>query len=237
MEQLSVAIIIFTAVFVQSLSGFGSALVAMSLLPVVMSIQTATPLVALVMTFLEVFLLFRYRHAFNWKAVWRVIVASIVGVPLGLMFFKQVDEQVVLTVLGVFVVGFGVYSLLGVRLPQLTHKAWGYVFGFLAGIIGGAYNTSGPPVIVYGNCRGWEPEEFKSNLQGFFILTSLVVLLGHFWSSNVTEAVWHYFWVSIPAVVVGIAAGTSFDKRINPETFRKIVLFLLIVIGVRLIAA
>jgi len=234
-EQLSVIFVIFLAVFVQSLSGFGSALVAMSLLPAILSIQIATPLVALVMIILEILLLLRYRHAFKWGAVWRVIAASLVGVPVGLMFLRQLDEQVVLTILGVLVTGFGIYSLLNIRLPKLSHPAWGYVFGFLAGVIGGAYNTSGPPVIVYGNCRGWQPEEFKSNLQGFFILSSIAILVGHIWSNHLTAEVWHYFWFSIPATVVGTIAGTSLDKFIKPETFRKIVLMVLIVVGLRLI--
>ena len=39
---------IFLAVFTQSLAGFGSALIAMALLPGIVGIQIATPLVALV---------------------------------------------------------------------------------------------------------------------------------------------------------------------------------------------
>jgi uncharacterized membrane protein YfcA len=236
-EQLSVVLVIFLAVFVQSLSGFGSALVAMSLLPAIIGIQVATPLVALVMIFIEVLLLLRYRQAFKWEAVWRVIAASIIGVPIGLMFLKRLDEQIALTALGVVVAGFGLYALMNIRLPTLSHPAWGYAFGFLAGIIGGAYNTSGPPVIMYGNCRGWQTEEFKSNLQGFFIISSLAIVIGHAWNNSLTPEVWHYFWLSIPATVIGIIAGTSLDRYTNPETFRKIVLILLVMIGIRLIVS
>jgi len=56
-EQLTVVFIIFLAVFTQSLSGFGSALVAMALLPALIGIHQAAPLVALVMATIEIFLL------------------------------------------------------------------------------------------------------------------------------------------------------------------------------------
>ena len=233
--QYSVIAIIFLAVFVQSLSGFGSALVAMSLLPMVVSIKIATPLVSVVMVFLEMFLLFYYRHSFKWEAVWRVIIASFIGIPIGLVFLKQYDERLILGILGIIVIIFGSYGLMNIRLPKLSNSIWGYVFGFVAGLLGGAYNTSGPPVIIYGNCRAWETEAFKSNLQGFFIISSLVITIGHGLSNNLTGEVWDYFLLSIPAIIIGMIAGISMDKYINPEKFRKMVLILLIMIGVRLV--
>ncbi|MBC8504395.1 MAG: sulfite exporter TauE/SafE family protein [Anaerolineales bacterium] len=236
-EHFIVIFAIFLAVFTQSLSGFGSALVAMALLPPVLGIQTATPLVAIVMLPLEIFLLMHYRHALNVSAIWRVVVAAIVGIPIGIIFLSQLDEKIVLTVLGVVITGYSLFALLNLRLPQMAQPAWGYVFGFLAGLLGGAYNTSGPPVIVYGNCLRWDRDEFKSNLQGFFLIASLVIAIGHAWNHNLTPEVWRYFLISLPAIAVGIWAGTNLDKFLNPEAFRKIVLILLIIMGIRLIFA
>jgi uncharacterized membrane protein YfcA len=236
-DQIIVLLAVFLAVFTQSLSGFGSALVAMALLPPVLGLQTATPLVALVMLPIEIYLLFHYRHALNIRVIWRVMAAAVLGIPIGILFLSQLDEKTVMPILGIVITGYALFALLNIRLPQMTHAAWGYGLGFLAGILGGAYNTSGPPVIVYGDCRRWERDEFKSNLQGFFLISSTVIVLGHAWEGNLTPEIWQYFLISIPAVAVGILAGTSSDKFINPETFRKIVLALLIVMGLRLIFA
>lgn len=236
-DNILVPFVIFLAVFTQSLSGFGSALVAMTLLPMVIRLQIATPLVALVMVCIEIFLLFYYRQAFNWRAVWRLIVASLIGIPIGVVFLSQSDERIGLTFLGVVIVGYALYGLLNIRMPTLSHPGWGYLYGLLAGILGGAYNTSGPSVIVYGNCRGWQAEEFKSNLQGFFVVSSLAIAFGHAWNYNLSPEVWRYFLFSIPAMAIGIIMGTSLDKSINPETFRKIVLVLLIILGVQLIVS
>lgn len=236
-EQIIVVFAVFLAVFTQSLSGFGSALVAMALLPPVLGIQTATPLVALIMLPLEIYLLLHYRHALNIAVIWRVILAAVLGIPLGIIFLSQLDEEIVLTALGIVITGYALFALLNLKLPKMAHPAWGYGFGFLAGLLGGAYNTSGPPVIVYGNCLRWDPDEFKSNLQGFFLISSIVIALGHAWDRNLTPEVWRFFLVCLPAVVIGIWAGTSLDKYLNPEIFRKIVLVLLIVMGIRLIFA
>ena len=124
-----------------------------------------------------------------------------------------------------------------IRLPELKHAAWAYLAGFLAGILGGAYNTSGPPVIIYGHSKRWPTAEFKSNLQAFFVITSLIIVLGHAWNQNFSPTIWGYFLWSIPAMIFGIIAGIRLDKYIKPEIFRRVVLFLLLIMGMRLIFA
>ena len=234
-EAFIVPLIILLAVFIQSLSGFGAALIAMALLPIVIGLHMATPLVALVMAAIETFLLLYYRKAFNWEAVWRIIAASFVGIPLGIIFLSRLDEGIVMTLLGVIITGYALYALLNIRLPTLSHPAWGYGFGLLAGMLGGAYNTSGPPVIVYGNCRNWKAEEFKSNLQGFFVVSSFAIVLGHALNRSFSPEIWRYFWISMPAMAIGVFAGTRLDRYIKPAVFRKIVLGLLIILGLWLI--
>ncbi len=235
MPQAIVFGVIFLAVFVQSLSGFGLALVSMALLPGIVGIQVAAPLVALVGIPLEILLLLKYRSALNIHAVWPLIIASLFGIPLGIFVLKRVDEEIVLTILGIVITGYALYSLLEVKLPQMNHPSWAYGSGFLAGLLGGAYNTGGPPVIIYGNCRGWLPAEFKGNLQSFFLVVTLFVVAAHALSGNLTEVVWVDFLWAVPAIGLGFVAGTSVDRYLNPALFRKVVLVLLVLLGLRLI--
>jgi uncharacterized membrane protein YfcA len=235
MPEILLLAIIFLATFTQSLVGFGSALVAMSLLPTLFGIQIASPLVALLGLVLEIFLLAYYRDAVNVGNIWRVVAASLIGVPLGIVFLKQVDEQLTMTLLGLVITGYAMYALLRFRLPSLEHSLWGYLAGLLAGMLGGAYNTSGPPVIIYGNCRGWSPPEFKGNLQSFFLVNSLLVAAGHLFSGSFNAEIWHLFLLSLPAGVAGLILGLLLDRHINPEIFRIMVLLLLVGLGVRLI--
>ena len=229
-----VGLIVFLAAFTQSLSGFGLALVSMALLPAVIGIRLATPLVALVAIVIEVVLIIRYRASLEVHAIWKVVLAAVVGTPLGVLFLSRVDERIALTVLGVVIAGYAVYALLGLKLPSLENPLWAYFSGLLGGILGGAYNTSGPPVIVYGDCRRWPPDVFKSNLQGYFIISSLAVAGSHALSGNFSPLVWRTFWWSLPFIGVGLLAGLSLDRWLNSVTFRRVVLVLLVLMGIRL---
>jgi uncharacterized membrane protein YfcA len=231
---LLVGLAIFLAVFTQSLSGFGVALVAMALLPALVGIHVATPLVAIVALVLEVVLVLYYRQSLQVRAVWNMALAAVVGTPLGVWFLTRVDERLALTVLGVVIAGYALYASLGLKMPHLEKNFWAYLAGLFGGMLGGAYNTSGPPVIVYADCRRWPPDVFKGNLQGYFIVVSLAVVTSHAINGNFTIQIWQMFLWTLPFIILGIVAGLSLDHWLNPDIFRRVVLILLIVMGIKL---
>jgi len=231
---LLTSLVVFFGCFTQSLTGFGVALVTMALLPSLIGLQVATPLVALIGIALEVLMLIRYRSSIRFKSILTLVVSSAIAIPIGVVYLRRLDELVALFILGLILVLFAAYALTGYRLPELSNPAWAWLFGLVSGLLGGAYNTAGPPVIVYGNCRKWSPQEFKSNLSGFFIIGSLVVVTTHWLDGNFTPIVWTTFLFSLPMLMTGFLLGQSMDRWLNPEIFRKIVLMLLVVLGLRL---
>jgi uncharacterized membrane protein YfcA len=133
--------------------------------------------------------------------------------------------------------GYAAYALLNFKLPELKHPIWAVIAGFLAGLLSGAYSVGGPPAIIYGSCRRWEPQEFKSNLQGFFLVNDTLAIISHGLSGNLTPAVWRNYLLVLPALALGLLAGTALDRYIEPRLFRKVVLILLIVMGIRMMLA
>lgn len=226
-----VFLIIFLAIFVQTVTGFGLALVSMPLLVHVVGIRVATPLMALVGGVAEALLLRRYRADFSLRAVARLTLASLIGVPPGILLLRHVDAELITAVLGLLTMGYALYSLSGLTPPQLRRPAWAYGFGFLGGLLGGAYNISGPPVIIYGSCRRWSPAQFKSNLQGYFLINSVLVTAGHAVGGGYTAVVWRYFLIGLPAVALAVLLGARLDQRLNPVRFRQLVLILLLLLG------
>jgi uncharacterized membrane protein YfcA len=232
MQLILILLVTLFASFTHTLAGFGSALVTMPILAKLLGVQVAAPLAALIVPTIEFLLLIRYREAFNLRVVWRLMAAAVVGIPLGVWALRQVNEKIILTILGVILIFYALYALLRLKLPELKHSSWAYGFGFVAGLLNGAYNTSGPPIIIYGNCRGWEPAEFKANLQGFFTVSGLWVIINHAFNGNLTPFVWQHYLLSWVAIALGMWLGLKLDRFIDQATFRKIVLAMLIILGV-----
>jgi len=226
--------VIFAGCFTQSVSGFGLALVTMALLPPLVGLQVATPLVALVGLVLEAIMLFRYHESLQIKSILGLLGASLVAIPIGVVYLHFLDENVALFILGLVVILYALYGLGGFRLPELNHPAWAWIFGAASGLLGGAYNIAGPPVIVYGNCRKWLPGEFKSNLAGYFLVVSMVVVSTHWLNGNFSPDIMDIFLKTLPSLLLGFILSQYFDRWLNPTVFRRVVLVLLVVLGARL---
>jgi hypothetical protein len=232
---LLIGLVLLAASFTQSLSGFGSALISMPILVEMLGIQVAAPLVALVGITIELVLLVRYRFAVNIHVVRRLVLASLAGIPLGVWALGHVEEQWALNILGGVVLAYAAYALLGLNLPKLRHPGWTLFFGFLAGLLGGAYNTAGPPVIIYGHCRRWTSDSFKANLQGFFLIVSAWVAVSHGFNHNLTPIVWRSYVCGLIPIGLGLWLGLRLDPHLDPALFRRIVLWVLVFLGIRLI--
>src|SRR2546422_4960852 len=61
----------------------------------------------------------------------------------------------------------------GLYPARLEGRRWGLGAGVLAGVIGGAVGTPGPPVVLYATTQGWSPRTIKANLQAFFVVNQV----------------------------------------------------------------
>jgi uncharacterized membrane protein YfcA len=234
---LPVLTVLFAAAFIRSAMGFGDALVAMPLLALFLDMRAATPLVALCGATLAALLLVRTWREVEIKAAWRLIVSTLVGIPIGLYYLKSAPEEVIKIILGVLLIGFGLHSLLVKAKLRLKTERLSYGFGFFAGALGGAYNTGGPPVVIYGTLRGWPPERFRATLQGYFLPCSLMVVSAHAAGGLWTPTVLGLYVYALPVIVVAVVAGQLVSRRLKPERFSRILYGCLIAMGALLVAS
>src|SRR5262245_58973902 len=125
-----VLVILFISTLARSTFGFGDALIAMPLLALVMGIRPAAPLVALFSTTIALIIAGANWRKIDLKAAWRLILASLVGIPIGLFLLTRAPENMVKGVLGICLILFGLYSLIRPALPSLHQPGWAYGFGF-----------------------------------------------------------------------------------------------------------
>ncbi|GBF82276.1 sulfite exporter TauE/SafE family protein [Aphanothece sacrum] len=235
MIDILVCIIIFIGVFTQSISGFGLGLVVMPLLTQVIDIRLASPFMTLIALTTLVSISILYRKSFQFKSIFGLIISSSLAIPLGIEFLTKVEQKITLTLLGIIVLGYALYSLLEFSYPVIKSPKWGYVFAFLSGLLSGAYNTGGPPIVIYGTCCQWTPEQFKSNLNVFFLCNVIMLSVSHLIKKNYTPEVLRLFEINVPILLLGLIVGFSVSKFINVWLFRKIVLVLLVGVGLQLL--
>mgnify|MGYP006289627303 FL=1 len=230
-EILLVLLIMLGTTFVRAAMGFGNALIAMPLLILLVGVQTAAPLVGLLGLLIAVLMLMGTWRKIVFEDAWRLVLSTLVGIPVGLFFLTSAPEGYVRMVLGVVLIAFGLFNLFGLRLPRIQRQDFALIFGFFAGILGGAYNSNGPPVVIYGVMRDWPPEKFRATLQGYFLVTAAGIVSGQGISGLWTGEVLQLVLISLPAVVLGVGLGRWAARRIPADRFDRLLYGFLVLVG------
>jgi uncharacterized membrane protein YfcA len=227
--------VIFLATLIRSAFGFGEALIAVPLLALLMKVEVATPLAVLVSITVALVVVLQDWHKVHFDSAWRLVVSTLFGIPLGVQLLTAVPEPVVKAVLGVVIMAFSTYCLTSRSPPQLHDDRLAWLFGFVAGVLGGAYGMNGPPLVVYGTLRRWSGEHFRATLQGYFLPASIVGMAGYWWKDLWVREVNRYFLLSLPVALVAIALGRVVSRRVSGRSFLVYVHVGLILIGITLL--
>jgi uncharacterized protein len=226
--------VVFSSTLIRSTLGFGNALLAMPLLTLLIGVREASPLVALLGLVISILMLLKGWAKVHWKEIRTLLLASLPGILLGLLLLTSIPEKTVKWILGLVLIGFGLYRLLGVRLPNYDEPWLAVPFGFLAGLLGGAYNTNGPPIIIYGVFRGWDKDPFRASLQGFFLISNLLIAGGHGLSGLWTGRVLIFFLEGILPAVAAVYLGERIAARLPQGKFDRVVSGFLVLMGLSL---
>ncbi|MGH8255413.1 MAG: sulfite exporter TauE/SafE family protein [Steroidobacteraceae bacterium] len=217
----AVLAVLFLSTFVRSAFGFGEALIAVPLLALIMPVTVAAPVAVLIsITVAAVVLLQDWQHV-EVRSAGRLVIATLVGTPLGLWLLTRVPEGTVKAGLGLIILGFSLYSLIGRHRAALTNDNLAWTFGFGAGVLGGAYGMNGPPLVMFGTLRGWSPQRFRATLQGYFLPASLMSMVGYWLVGLWKPAVTHYYLLALPGVLLGIVLGRAANGRMDARSFLR----------------
>lgn len=228
---LLVIAIVFVGTLIRSSMGFGEALIAVPLLALLMPVATAAPVAVLVSISIALFILFQdWRKVHLRSAAW-LVLSTLFGIPLGLLLLRSASEAAVKAILGLVIVAFSLYALFNHHRHTLKNDRFAWLFGFLAGILGGAYGMNGPPLAMYGSLRRWQPEYFRATLQAYFLPASLAGMLGYWLAGLWTPAVNHFYLASLPGAALAVLAGRAINSRMHPYKFTSYIYAGLTVIG------
>jgi len=227
---VEVASVVFAATFVRSALGFGEALFSVPLLALLIPVTVAAPIAALVsITVAAVVLLQDWRHV-HVRSASRLVASTLFGIPLGLILLTHAPEPLVKGVLASIIITFAAYWMVhpAARLPD---DRWAWLFGFGAGILGGAYGMNGPPLAIYGSLRSWTPGQFRATLQSYFLPASAVGMCGYWLAGLWTTPVTRLYLASLPFVALAIVLGRQANRRLRADRFIAVVFAGLLVIG------
>ncbi len=228
-------IIILIAAFKQGLTGFGFAMFAMPVLSLYYDIKFASGLIALCGLVINSYLFFRLKEHILLNQILKLLAGAFAGIPLGVYLLGSTNPYIMKIILGIVILLFSLFSLLGIIKPVKIHPNYDYLFGFLSGLLGGAFNTSGPPMLIYFYLQGNDKTYTKASLAAFFLITTIAVVISHIAGGITSIKVMNNFFAFLPFVLAGLITGHALFSRISQRFYEKIILIVLVLISLLLI--
>jgi uncharacterized membrane protein YfcA len=229
---------LFLAGMVKGILGIGIPVVSISLLSLVVTIPMAVSLLPLPILLSNLWQSLTSGQVVNtFRRFGPLIGAIVIGTFAGARLLLDLDQRALMGIVGTAVLVFSVsahfprYLQLGRRGERLL----GVPVGFLAGVLGGMTTFFGPPLIMFLFALNLDKDEFVGTISTVYLCAAvpLAVALGMYGLMDL-EA---YLWSAAAAVPVllGVLAGQWLRSRISQSAFRRGLLLLLFVVGVRLI--
>lgn len=220
--------------FVQGLTGFGFGITAMSLLPWVLGLDEAHAVVTLTSTAACLLMAAVTMRDAPWRRLWLLAVSTAAGVPLGFWLFESLPRTIVVRVLGLTLCSMVLFDLLVLRHTQWRWPRWlEPLVGLGSGILTGAFNVGGPPLVAYIYSQPWSKHEHVAGLTAVFISGGLVRVVLLFAHREVPPDVWQATAWSVGPMLAAIVLGNRLLALVPQERLRVGVFAVLLFLGGR----
>jgi len=210
-------------------SGFGSALIYVPLISAIYDPRTAAVTFLLIDAATGIALLPTVWRQANWREVLPLAAAAIVAGQFGALILQYTDPValrwgmmvVVLTVLAVLVSGWHYHGrpLLIVTLGV----------GFIAGLLGGAVQIVGPPIILYWLGSTSAAVVVRANFSAFFALFAWALFVTYLTRGLLTAPMIALACILGPVQILALSSGTRLFHLASAKTYRRVAYTIILV--------
>lgn len=215
--------------------GVGTPLLTVPLMALVLPPQMAVALMAIPVVVANVW---QATQARNVTVVvgrfWPTFLAILAGTWLGVKILANIDDRMLLLVVGAAVIVFTLLQGSSYRLhiPARAEKPAGVGFGLASGVIGGVSSMFGPMLIIYlVSLRDFAKNEFVSSISFLYVgavvpWTLTLIYFGILDGPMLMKSI-----AATVPVTVGLLLGQRLRHHISEQRFHKMVLAILLISG------
>jgi uncharacterized membrane protein YfcA len=224
--------------FVQGLSGFAFAMVAMA----VWAWALPPPLAAVLAVFGglsgQVVAAVTVRRGFDVRLLLPFLAGGLVGIPLGVGLLPRLDVDLFRLVLGGLLALICPVMLMSHQLPRLGGGRMGDALaGLGGGLLSGIGGFSGAIPTLWCTLRGLPKDSQRAVIQNFNLAMLAVTFATYVGTGVVTVAMLPLFGIVLAVMLVPVLLGARLYIGISEPTFRRIVLGLLTLSGFAMLGA
>jgi uncharacterized protein len=218
---MAVAVAIFSGV-VRGFSGFGSALIYIPLTAAIYDPLTAAVTFVLIDMATGISFVMGAWNKTRWGEVLILAAAAIASAQFGTLILQYADPTLlrwsicllVALIVGVLVSGF--------RYEGKPHLAVTIAVGLFAGVLGGAVQISGPPIVIYWLGSMHDVTVVRASLISYFGLFSAGSVATYYFHGLLTAKLLALAILLGPLHIAAMWAGGKAFHLATPDTYRRV---------------
>jgi len=227
-------IAVLLAAFVRGLTGFGSSLLWVSSLTLVLAPAEVVPMVLLFEVAASAALLPAVWRQVHWRSLAWVSAGMLAATPFGVTLLLALSADGLRLLIGLVVVVASLLLWRGPRASGPGGTAAALATGLASGLLNGSTAAGGPPVVLF-YFAGGALAAGRASVIAYFLLSDALGAGIMASQGLVSEQVLWRWTAFLPLVGLGIWLGHRRFLRTSPELFRRFVLALLTLLGAALI--
>jgi uncharacterized membrane protein YfcA len=227
-------LVLFLAYLVRGIAGFGSGLIAVPLLAIVLPVPVVVPLIVSLDFISSATQGLQHRDHIAWEEQLRLVPFMLVGICLGLLLLRAIPTAGLGKVLGGFIVLYGMYQFLS--LPLLRHTRYlAALCGILGGLVGTLFGTGGPFYVIYLNLRELDKSIFRATFAANFLIDGGIRLAAYAIMGLLGVHILMNLCVALPIMGTGLYLGGRIHTNCSRIVFVRFISLLLLGSGVTLL--
>lgn len=232
------AFALFVAGVVKGILGIGVPVVSVSLLSLFINVPVAVALLPVPILLSNLWQSLSSGHVLGtFRRFGLLIAALVVGTFVGARLLVDMDQRTLLAIVGAAVLVFAISAHFPrhLRVGPRTERWLDAPVGFAGGVLGGMTTFFGPPLIMFLFALNLEKDEFVGTISTIYLCAAipLAAALGMFGFMGPKEYAWST--AATAPLFLGLLAGQWLRTRISQSAFRRGLLLMLLVVGVRLL--
>ena len=226
----------FVGGIVTGLAGFAMGLVVSGVWLHILTPAQVTGLICGYGLITQSYSIWKLRHALHWRTVAPFIIGGAFGVPVGAMLLAYANPDYLRIGVGMLLIFYSSYFLVRPHLKQ-RHAGFGTetVVGFLNGILGGMTGLSGPIITMWCQLRGFPKDRQRSVYQPVILVAFAMTAVSLAVAGQITVGFVKIYLYGLLPLGLGLWLGLKLYGHLNEDTFRKVILVLLLLSGAALI--
>lgn len=234
-ELLALSGIILVGSIIRGYAGFGFSAIVVAAASLFLSTREVVPLVLFLEIVASLQMAAQVRRYVSWKIVLSILAGSVLFIPIGQYVLLWVAVEPMRIIAAILVLISVTLIATGNSFPIRNESKGWFLIGTLSGFMNGLLAMGGIWVMIFLLGSGIKVVTLRASLVALFFITDCYAILTGFSQGLVNSTILVRFVMVLPALFLGVWAGSRKFESSKPDMYKKVVLLILAVLAVLLL--